>query len=376
MFEVQSDIAANIVKALGVTLLEPGRIQLNPIPTSDMEAYDYYLRGKARMYSISTLSTLDSAILLFQKAVELDPKFATAYASLSEAHSAAYFFYFRMEDPPKAKQALDEALAINPNLPDAHLALGFYCSAYLVDHERALEELAYAEKYLPNHSDVHWTFGFVYARQGRWDEALERYRMSLELNPHDPHRYHSIADVLIRQRNYYEGMRNVQRALSLQPNNIIFHSTKLLIQLLSGGGLEGAREVLQELPAEVDPVDLMTYQGGAVADEILGYWRYGIVSADSVDLPRRFTQRFRTTRPHVYWASMAQIHEYIGHLDTAVIYYDSALTSLEESVRKYPDEFHYRTELGLVYSMLDRHEEAIEHSLKAQDILPMSSCYW
>jgi serine/threonine-protein kinase len=111
---------------------------------------------------------------MYQKALELDSNFALAYANLSIAHARAYlFFQDRTEERlDKSKRAADKALQLNPDLPEAHLALGYYHYWGRMDYERALQEFAIAQKSQPNNSDLLAGIGYVQRRQGsgrkRW----------------------------------------------------------------------------------------------------------------------------------------------------------------------------------------------------------------
>ncbi len=119
IFRVQADIAEQVAQELDVTLLEPERRRLAAQPTDNQEAYDYFLRGND--YSGRSVEQQDwqIAIQMYQKAVELDPEFAVAYAKLSWAHSGMWWFFYdrTQQRRPMAKQAVDEALRLDPDLP-------------------------------------------------------------------------------------------------------------------------------------------------------------------------------------------------------------------------------------------------------------------
>ena len=374
VFAVQSDIAINIVEALGVTLLEPEKVRLNVIPTDNLEAYDYYLQANALFGSWMEVDNL-KAIDLYRKAVALDPEFAPAWSKLSEAYSSQYFIFGNMTTPPLAKEALERALEINPNLPQAHNALGYYLGSYIMDYDRALEELRIAEKYLPNHASVHLNFSFVYRRLGKWDKALERARLAMELNPRDPMTYWDMADINRFLGNFDESKKYIEKAIGLDSLNGFYHATKLWNELIGGEGIKGAREVIRQAPEELDAVALFQ-EIGSVGYQALGAWRYDIISPITPDLPQRYTEIYEGSKRHAYWISMGQIYDLLGDSSTAMVQYDSARTYLESELQKYPEDFHMETDMGIIYSLLGRHEEAIEHSMRAKELLPISDCFW
>ncbi len=128
VFRVQSDLAERVAQALNITLVERERRALRSRPTENMEAYDYFLRGNEYWHRSELENDFKIAIQMYERAVELDPKFALAYAQLSRAHAHMYWDYYdRTEERlAMAKKAVDRALQLEPDSPEAHFALGHY----------------------------------------------------------------------------------------------------------------------------------------------------------------------------------------------------------------------------------------------------------
>ncbi|GAF71782.1 unnamed protein product, partial [marine sediment metagenome] len=167
IFEIQSDIARNIADTLRVELTSAEREYLEAKPTDNLEAYDFYLLG--RDYGgRGGDENRRIAIQMFQKAIDLDPEFALAYARLSRVHIRLYWNYYDRtpERLAKSKEAADKALELNPDLPEAHVALGrYYYDGYL-DDDRALEQFAIARKSQPNNTELLAAIGYVQRSQG------------------------------------------------------------------------------------------------------------------------------------------------------------------------------------------------------------------
>src|SRR4029453_15557175 len=109
---------------------------------------------------------------LFEQAIKLDPKFAAAFAGLSMIESGMYHNF----DPPpgpreKARRNAEEALRLEPDLPEGHLALGFCYYYGDRDYERALGEFEVAKRDLPNESEAYFAIGAIQRRQGKWAES-------------------------------------------------------------------------------------------------------------------------------------------------------------------------------------------------------------
>ncbi len=161
VFDVQSNIAAQVAETLNVALLAPERQALAVRPTENLEAYDYYLRGNvydARQY-VAEDSRL--AVRMYQRAVELDSGFVLAYTGLVRNHVFLSWLFGETGELPKAEAALDRARRLAPDLPETHLALGLYYYHGKRDYENALKEFAWVRERQPNNPDVISATGFI-----------------------------------------------------------------------------------------------------------------------------------------------------------------------------------------------------------------------
>jgi serine/threonine-protein kinase len=181
MFAIQSDIAQQIARALEAELTSEERERIEEIPTDNLEAYDLYLL--ARQYT--DMEEWQTAIDLYEDAIELDADFALAYAWLAGAEGDFYWLVTEArtdERLARVRRAAERAVQIDPDLPDSHLALGwYYYRAY--DYERALEQFAIAREALPGDSYVSTFIAPVQRALGNWEEAADNFRKSFELNP-------------------------------------------------------------------------------------------------------------------------------------------------------------------------------------------------
>ncbi len=128
IFSVQAEIAEQVAAALDVAILEPERQRLAARPTNNMEAYDYYLRGNDYYYRGTQEEALELAMQMYEAAVALDPSFALGYARLSIVHAFVWWLHYdrTQERLAMARKAVDQALSIDPDLREAHEALGWY----------------------------------------------------------------------------------------------------------------------------------------------------------------------------------------------------------------------------------------------------------
>src|SRR6266699_7039254 len=183
---LQGELATEIATGVGSTFSPQEKERVEATPTKNTAAYEAYLRGRALAAGLFfDKPSMEAAIRSFQEAVKLDPRFSLAWTYLSRTQSS---FYWNGLDPTAArlaaaKDALDHAVALDPSLPETHLAVGFYRYYGERDFIRALEEFLIAEKSLPNNVDVLWSIGLIQRRLGHWDEAIAAQRRMVELDP-------------------------------------------------------------------------------------------------------------------------------------------------------------------------------------------------
>src|SRR5438046_1845874 len=219
---LEGELATEIASAVGATLTPQEKALVASKPTNNPAAYDAYLRGRALMgASAIDRSTLESAIRSYQEAVKLDPNFVLAWAYLSYRQSD-YYWVGIDKSPARltaAKDALDRALALNPNLPETHLAVGYYRYYGERDFTGALAEFQQAERGLPNNVDVIRAIGLIQRRLGDWDEAIASLRRAVELDPRNVEVSDVLAITYIVVRRFPEALAIADRVLALEPTN-------------------------------------------------------------------------------------------------------------------------------------------------------------
>jgi len=171
IFAVQSEIAAQVVQKLGVTLLVADRQIIEAKPTENIAAYDLYLRGKDYTARRSNRKDAEIAVEMYEKAVELDSGFAVAYAALSQAHIWLRWQFGQQEHALEAKEAIEKAQQLAPDLAETHLAWGDYYYRGSRDYGRAMKHFTIVQKRQPNDVEVIWAIGAIRRRQGKWEQA-------------------------------------------------------------------------------------------------------------------------------------------------------------------------------------------------------------
>ena len=191
-------------------------------PTKNTAAYDAYLRGRALAAGLTTdQPNQESAARSFQEAVTLDPSFALAWAYLSCAQSSVY--WTGIDSTPArlaaAKDAADHAVALQPTLPETHLALGYYRFYGLRDFNGALAEFQLAQKSLPNDVGVLRAIGLIQRRLGHWDEAIAVQRRVVELDPRNIEAASILATTYMTNRRFADAIAVADHMFTVEPSN-------------------------------------------------------------------------------------------------------------------------------------------------------------
>ncbi len=182
IFDIQEQVAEQIVDALMVKLSPSEKVVLTKRSTENAEALDYYMRARKALYRRSK-TDINNAIELFQKAIELDRRYATAYAGLGEAYASLYQDFERKESYlDQAVEASHKALMYDSSLSEAYAALGIaYFNKKML--EEALEAGRKAVDLDPNNFVAYWILGRIYHTCDQDDLAVDVYKKCIELNP-------------------------------------------------------------------------------------------------------------------------------------------------------------------------------------------------
>lgn len=375
IFEVQSNIAQEVVKQLDITLLEPERKTVEVKPTENLQAYDYYLRGNNYFRRSYRMEDFQIALDMYQKAVELDPDFALAWALISEGHSAMYWFHYDHSKGrlARAKSAVDKALQINPNLPEAHGSLGYYYYWGLLDYRNALNELEMAKELKPNDSRTYLGIGAVYRRQGEMEQAAENMEKAFELNPRSSEYAFNTAQTFELMRDYSKADFYYSKGIELSPDLSNGYIGKANLLIRWDGHTRRARQVLKAAPKQNDPRGHTEIRGVWIDIELLdqNYDRAIELLSDTsysgIDI-----QFFYEPRELLY----AKTYGLMGKPELERSYYESARILLEKKIAEQPDDPRFHGALGIAYAGLGRKEEAIREGKKGVELMPVSKEAW
>jgi tetratricopeptide (TPR) repeat protein len=340
-----------------------------------MVAYDYFLRARDKLNRGTERIHFREAIELLHKAIGEDPDFTVAFATLAQTHTSLYWYYHNRQELDSAQRIFDLILDEDQMLPELQLALGSYYTLVETSYERATVALDNARMALGESSDLYQQTAYLAKRQGNWNKTLADARMALELDPRSAIKCLDLADSYMMLGNYDKADAFLDRAISVGSPSGDFFFFKIQNSLLEHGSIDSARKIVQEASQYMDPARVIAL-GSKTTLEVLGLWRFNLITEDLESLPRRFENLFDSPRRHVYYMSRGQIAELIGQPELMQVYYDSARVHSKSLAKKYPEDFHFTIELAIINSMAGRHDEAIEAGLRAKELMPIDLCHW
>jgi TolB-like protein/class 3 adenylate cyclase/Flp pilus assembly protein TadD len=364
---LQGELATEIAAGVGATLSPQEKARVEAKPTNNTAAYDAYLRGRAFAAGDPfDKPTVEGAIHSYQEAVKLDPTFVLAWARLSSVQSNSY--WTGLDPSPArlaaAKDSLDRARALDPNLPETHLALGYYRYYGERDFAGALAEFQLAEKNLPNNVDVLAAMGLIQRRLGHWDQAIVGLRRAIELDPRNINAYNALAVTYRSLRRLPEALATVDRVLAWAPTNTdalfvkanVFWATgdiKAVEPLLANPGTDPLMRGMQAL----------FQRRYAAAIEILS----SAVAAE--------TKRGEPSDDEKLLLGLSQ--QRAGNVTAARATYQSAVQDLQRELEKVArdsfQEGQLHAALGLAYAGLGEAASAIAEGQKAMVMHPSST---
>jgi TolB-like protein/Flp pilus assembly protein TadD len=318
IFAVESDIAKTIADTLQVKLTGLEKTAISKEPTADTEAYELYHKGRS-LWGKRTGDNIPKAIEFFQQAISRDPNYALAYAGLSSAYILSPFYAGanRLEMAAKAKEAALKALRLDPNLAEAHAALGKVLFFGEIDLAGAAREYKRAIELKPNDADAHhWYGNDALAAFGQFDEAIAEGKRSVELDPLSVVINADLGETLYFAKRYDESLMQLRKTLEIDPTSFYTHYN-LGIALQAKGDLAGAIAEYEKAKQLGDNTTVSTFYAAAKAQ------------AGDKDAARRMLSELDEISRH---------REVVGYL-RALLYLslnnkDEALRWLEQGVKE------------------------------------------
>jgi TolB-like protein/Tfp pilus assembly protein PilF len=379
IFGVESEIAKRIAEALQAKLSPDESHALASTRAHNTEAYDLFLRGVYELRqaeSSPTAEAYDRADAFYRQALARDPNFAEAAAELARNRLSRHWFISPLapSELEEVKSLIDRALALAPNSPEAHFALGLFSYWGHRQYEMALTEFNRTLELQPNNALARQYCAWVYRRRGEWERSLADSQRAQELDPRDAIIPRNIGATYLALRLWKNAERAALRALAIDPHNAVAAIYLLNSRLNATGDVDSARRAFDGLPEGNKSVTRQSLTADGYVASISGMWVYLDV------IERRFTDAFQEfekepgndDRAHLQLlAGRAALRVLAGEPEAAKSAGEEALPLLEARLRQEPDDTFAMTELSWVYLALGRNADALRLSKQATDSLPV-----
>jgi TolB-like protein/DNA-binding winged helix-turn-helix (wHTH) protein/tetratricopeptide (TPR) repeat protein len=367
IFATQSDIVRRVAETLDATLTPGELARLDRPPTQNTKAYEFYVSGRVYYRGSDLLRDLPAAAQQFERAVEEDPQFALAHAYLSITSSHMYWTMDRSDARQDlAKSAAQAALSLQPDLPDAHLAMAWYHYQGRLDYEAALKELAIAEQGMPGHADLLFARGAVYRRMGRWQQAVATWERAIELDPRNANLLRNHSSSYRMLRNFAQAEYYLDRVLEIAPDAVEAKVAKAAIPLDRDGDGTALLQAIDGNP--------MLRPG----QEILDKWFIAMRARDydtaigQLDEWQDDLVYSSRTLYKLKAAAYGITYRLAGQPELARQYFATARTQLEAALAENPDQPRLLISLGEVLVGLGQPEAGARLALRAIELMPTS----
>jgi TolB-like protein/DNA-binding winged helix-turn-helix (wHTH) protein/Flp pilus assembly protein TadD len=364
LFDIQSEMATAVAGALQTVLSPEELARLNQVPTANTKAYNHYLIGIHHLRATDNQVTFPLATQAFQLAVDEDPEFALAWALLSRTLSAVYFFVDKDAATRElALQAVERAFEIQPGLPEAHFAKGYYHYLGFRDYEAALREWDVAEQGMPGDSQIFQARAYVYARMGNPEKALLNIERAVELDPRNIESLNSQAFTYARIHDYEQAERLLDRVVRIAPDRPRGYEAKAALSLWRDGDPDSIRALLDSAPMEVS-APALTWLAAVYERDFenalaqLNEWNF-----DAIDLPQVY-------RPKDWFYGMT--YKFSGQPDLAERHFRAAKSEIDRLRQEKPNDLRILLTLADILAHLGESQAAIELAYRAMEMLPMS----
>jgi TolB-like protein/Tfp pilus assembly protein PilF len=372
VFAIQTDLAQKISDALQAKLSPAEKSRMERKPTENGEAYLAFVQAHNLANAVEEFEKLKQSEQLYARAIQLDPTFALAIARYSLLESwIVHIFERTTERREKARALAQQALQLQPDLPEAHLAMGFSLYYGDNDFEAALKEFEIAQRGLPNEAECYLALGAIQRRLGKWQESTDSLEKAVSLNPKDGWVFLNLALNYQMLRDFDAANKTVDRGLQLNPDSLGLWETKSKLAFAEKGDLsvsERAFEAAKSIPTNNETKLRLA---GSRAEVFLLERKYqeGLREAEKVSddliagIPAALCGKY-----YLVGFARRALHDETG-ARTALL---KAKDLLEGQLKQSPDSPDLHIQLARVLAYLGEKDAALTEARHATEILPES----
>src|SRR5215510_2580721 len=367
---LQGELASEIADALRATLSTDEQARVTTKPTQSPDAYVFYLRANQIARNPDTeLEDYKTAEQLYMQAIALDPNFALAHARLASVCAEIFHYYEPTESwKTKACTEAETALRLQPNLAEAHLALGECIYWMDQDYERALEQFDIAARLSPSNGDIARLIAAINRRQGKWEQALQEYERVAQLDPQNPNTVRELIFINTAMRRWPEAAVWAERMRAMAPTSTVAKIQSGYVDFWWKGDTLLLKSLVDSVAATNDPDGAVTACRWEVAMLRRDYSEAKNVLQSSSLNELSYTNAGATPRSFfegcIYLAQNDNVN--------AQKAFELARPAFEAAVEEAPESAYRHANLGWLYGFMGRKDDAIREGQRAVELKPES----
>jgi TolB-like protein/Tfp pilus assembly protein PilF len=367
---LQGELASQIANELRVTLSPNEKTIVETKPTDNSEAYIVYLQANQVERDPDTLlEDYKKAEQLYVKAIKLDPNFALAHARLASTRAEIFHYYEPLDSwKTKARSSAETALQLQPNLGEAHLALGQCIYWFAQDYEGALAEFDAAVRLAPNNSETGGLIAAIKRRQGKWDEALAGYQQMSKLDPQNPNITRNLLFTCTSMRRWADAAQEAERMRAMAPASLVARTQKGYVDFWWKGDTKLLKSILGEIPPGTDPDGLVAAARWDVA--MIGRDYPGANQALEASPLNELSYLNGSATPKSFLHGCVYLAQ--GNVAEAQKPFENARAFFEAAVKESPKSAERNANLSLIDAFMGRKDDAIREARRAVELKPES----
>ncbi len=358
LLTLEDQIYARLVDALALKPSNEETARASSHPTENIEAYDLYLKGRDALRKQQDLKNVQSAITLFEQAIQKDHAFPLAYAGVADA---SLVMYHQTKDSfwsAKALGAAQQARALNEDQPEVHLALG---SAYRSSGHtaEAIAELKRALELAPNSDEAYGRLAWAYLSSGRSTEAMQYFQKAVEINPYYWMNYNNVGNAYYQLGDFTKAAECYHKVIELDPNNPYAYNNLGAVLLQSGRFEQAVAPLQKSLQFSADG---QHYSNLGIAYFYLKKYDQAITAYEkAVQL---------VPNSDMFAGNLAEAYYLAGEKDRALSTFEQAIALAYKALQVNPRDAIVKGRLALWYGKKGDVKQALKFIAEARSIDP------
>jgi len=372
VFAIQTDLAQKISEALQAKLSPTEKAQIENKPTQSGEAYLAFIQAR-NLFAPEEFDKLKQAEQLYDRALQLDENFALAAACYGQMEAWIYRNFDKQpERAQKGRALVQRALQLQPELPEAHWALGYWYYYGDLNYDAALREFEIAQRGLPNDAGVYLAIGAIQRRQGKWAESDASLEKAVNLSPKDTWPMQNLGQNYEMQRNFAAANRLYDHALAVDPNAFGIKELKAKDAIAEKGDFSLAQQFLAK--ADTIPnlsADIKNQLAEGRLQVLVFLRKFDEAAGEATKVPDDALTRYPNALCGKYLI-IGLAKKRSGDEAGARQFFENARRLAEKDIQQRPNDASAHANLAGALAWLGQKDAALAEVKRAQELLPES----